>query len=490
MLSSSRKTTVVVAGLVLVGVTAPLVLYGILFGSLPTVLPPEAKRLLGTGATTTVVGRALLPVDPSATGTSTRPADATLNAGAVLSEDSLSATLVDVRPPAQFSAGHIEGAVNWPLEDIRATRSPDQIPAELRGRTLLLLCDVGMASRLAVRHLSQIDVEPVFNVRGGIQEWLRNAPQPEGQTWDRWRTRDGVGSLPFRESPPFEQALAVLSYFVVKPTYMLLSLVIVAALWTSLAGDIVALRWGLIAFFLGEAACAVNYFGYQETSYLWEYLHGAGMFVSFSFIAYAVLEGVDHRILGLSDPERRCTALRLCGACSKHADVPCGLHRCFYLLLAALLAITLIVPTADWHDNSYNTLIFGASYNYGHLRVFQQVENWYYPAVAMVLFSVSLTILFVQRRDPIPAAKLAFAAGLGPLGFGMFRMLLGAAYDQHRVWFLVWEETTEFLLISGICGLLWIFHRGLFPDAEQWLRSIWVHLNLAASVPTADKSEA
>jgi len=434
MFSSSQRTAAVVAGLILVGVGTPLAFYGLVFGGVPSVLPPEAKRRL--------------------------------------EEERSAAKLVDTRTQEQFAVGHIEGAVNWPLEKIRATTTPEQIPAELRRKTLLLLCDVGTVSRGAVRHLRRIGVESAFNVRGGIQEWMRNAPQPEGQAWDRWRTRNGAGSFPFRGSPLFEQALAVLSYFVVKPTYMLLSLVIVAVLWTSVAADLVALRWGMVFFFLGEAACAVNYFGYQETSYLWEYLHGAGMFVSFSFIAYAVLEAVDHRLLGLSDPERRCTAVRLCGACIKHADVPCGLHRAFYLLLAALIVITPIVPTADWRDTSYNTLIFGAPYNYGHLRVFQQVENWYCPAVAVVMFSVSLAILLVKRRNPLPLSKLAFAAGFGPLAFGMFRMILGAAYDQNRVWFLVWEETTEFLLIFGICCLLWIFRRSLLPDAERWLQQV------------------
>jgi len=451
MPNASRKTFAAVAALVAVGTVAPLALYGLLLACIPTLTPEEAKGLLSQG-------------NPPA-------------------------VLVDVRGAERFSAGHIEGAVNWPLEKVRAAASPDRLPAEIRGKTLLVVCDVGTGSRPAVWHLGRMAGVRAWDVRGGIQEWLRSAPQPEGRGWDRWRTPEGLGSFRFRTSPPWEQALAVLSYFFIKPIYMLLSLVIVAVLWRSTAADLVALRWGTLAFFLGESACAVNYFGYQETSYLWEYLHAAGMFVCFGFFAYAILEAVDDRILGLSDPARRCAAVRLCGACIKHADVPCGLKRSFYVFIPAVMAVAMMVPTAGWRDHSYNTLIFGQPYNYGHLRAFQQVENWYCPAAALVMLGASLAILPLKRREPIAAAKIAFAAGLGPLGFGMFRMLLGAAYDDNRVWFLFWEEATELLLMAGTCCLLWIFRRGLVPDADAWFRAVIALLSVESESPATDADD-
>jgi hypothetical protein len=336
-----------------------------------------------------------------------------------------------------------------------------------------------MTSRLATWHLRRIGVDRAFNVRGGIQEWMRNSPEAEGRGCDRWRTPFGVGSFPFRESPPVEQAIAVLSYFFIKPIYMLLSLLLVAVLWTSIASDLVALRWGILSFFLGEAACAVSYFGYQETSYLWDYLHGAGMAVSFGFITYALLEAIDERILGLSDSRRRCAAVRLCGTCVKQGDAPCGLQRSFYLLIPALMIVAMMIPTADWHDTSYNTLIFGRPYNYAHLRVEQQYENWCCPAIALLMLAAALAILLL-KRNPLGPAKIAFAAGVGFMAFGMLRMILGAAYDQNRVWFLFWEEATELLMVVGVCCLLWIFSRGLFPGFEAWFQSKLSSLGLAA----------
>ena len=243
--------------------------------------------------------------------------------------------------------------------------------------------------------------------------------------------------------------LAVLAYFFIKSIYMTLSLVIVVLLWRSTAVDLAAVRWGILAFFIGETACWVNYFGYKETSYFWDYVHAAGMFVCFGFLAYAVLEGIDRRILGLTDPERRCAAVRLCGACVKSAPVPCGLKRAFYLSIPALMIVAMMIPTADWRDNSYNTLIFGEPYNYGHLRVFQQLEDWYCPAAAVVMFGASLAILLFKRatrsgppRSPLPPASARW-------GSACSACCLGAAYDGNRVWVLFWEEATELLMTFG-----------------------------------------
>ena len=78
---------------------------------------------------------------------------------------------VDVRRPEVFSSGHLEGAVNWPLEEILATSRLEEIPPHFQQKKLLLICDVGWASCLAARHLAASGVQDVQNVRGGIQEW-------------------------------------------------------------------------------------------------------------------------------------------------------------------------------------------------------------------------------------------------------------------------------------------------------------------------------
>jgi hypothetical protein len=55
MRSVPRKPPIAVAALVLAGVVAPLLLYWIVFGAIPTVLPDGAKELLGKGTSATAL---------------------------------------------------------------------------------------------------------------------------------------------------------------------------------------------------------------------------------------------------------------------------------------------------------------------------------------------------------------------------------------------------------------------------------------------------
>jgi NADPH-dependent 2,4-dienoyl-CoA reductase/sulfur reductase-like enzyme/rhodanese-related sulfurtransferase len=73
--------------------------------------------------------------------------------------------LVDVRQPAEFEAGHIPGAVNIPLNELRARL--DELP---RDREVLLCCGVGQRSYYATRVLMQRGLR-VRNLPGGLQTW-------------------------------------------------------------------------------------------------------------------------------------------------------------------------------------------------------------------------------------------------------------------------------------------------------------------------------
>jgi len=414
-----------VAIVVLLGVIPPA-LYWLALGRLPTVTAPEAKRMLEE------------QTEPTA--------------------------LVDVRSKAAYEAGHLRGAESWPWGEIRKIERADQAPPALRDRRLLLICDVGWASGVAVAHLNHTGAASAANVRGGVQEWIRSVESVAGGPRDQWQVGGEVTTLPFRHAPPHEQMAAVLAFFIFKPIYTILAALVAALLWNKRALDLVALRWAMIFFFLGENACAANYLVFGETSYLLEYLHSLGMLLCFGAASLAVLEGFDARVLGLSDPQRRCAALPLCTECVKYTDTPCRLRRMFYVVIPACAVLAMMLPMADWQDTSYNTLIAGRVYNYAHLRIYQVLENWYCPAAAVTLFAASLSMLALKRTGAIAAAKIAFAAGLGPLGFGALRMLLGCAYDQNRVWYLFWEETTELLFIFACCLTLWIFRHRLAPE--------------------------
>ena len=352
--------------------------------------------------------------------------------------------LVDVRKPDAFAAGHLAAAVNWPLDAvIGGPRSRSNGPTSLRGKTPLFVCDVGVAARRAARHVESLGGRAMF-VRGGLQEWLHSARHETGSPLDTWR--NAAGELPdyrFRPSPLYEQALAVLAYFFMKPIYTVLSLAVIILLWTCRSPDLAALRWAMIFFFVGENCCAVNYSVFEERSYWMEYLHGVGMLLAFGFGSYALLEGIDRRILMLSDAQRRCAAAGLCGRCIKHADVPCGLRWLFCVLLPLLMVFSFLLPTAGWKDTAYITRIFGTPYVYGHLFAFQIFEDWYCGGAAVLLFAISLAVLLVasklaseRRRSSLPPVLARWdSAGCG-CSWGRLRSESGVVSvlgGRHRV---------------------------------------------------------
>ena len=413
----------------LTGGLLPLVFYYFLYGRVPNIKPAEAKGLLQM--------------------------------------ENTPAILVDIRSSDEFSAAHIDGAQNLSLKEIIAFKSLNEIPERFRNKTLLLLSENGMAGNLAARHLMSIGLEKVLNVRGGTQQWIASVAGPKGVVFDRWKTASGkISEFPFRRSPWYQQFLAVISGYAIKPLYTILSLTIVIILWRSKSADLAALRWGLIFFFIGENFCAINYLAFKHTSYFAEYLHSFGMLLCFSFVTYAALEGIDRRIIMLSNQDHKCAALSLCKECFKYTNTPCGLKRMFFIIIPALIFLALMPLCADWQDTSYNTVIFGTFYNYSHGVIQQQFEILYCPIIAIVMLVISILILLLKKENPLSSAKIAFAAGIGPLSFGVFRMILTNTYSNNLMWSGFWEETTELLFLVGVCFVLWLFRKSLFKTTN------------------------
>jgi NADPH-dependent 2,4-dienoyl-CoA reductase/sulfur reductase-like enzyme/rhodanese-related sulfurtransferase len=75
------------------------------------------------------------------------------------------AMLLDVREPSEFSAGHIEGALNLPLPQIR-----DRLNELPRDREIWLYCGVGQRSYYALRILMQHGFK-VRNLPGGFKTY-------------------------------------------------------------------------------------------------------------------------------------------------------------------------------------------------------------------------------------------------------------------------------------------------------------------------------
>ncbi|GGI90307.1 rhodanese-like domain-containing protein [Shewanella gelidii] len=79
------------------------------------------------------------------------------------------AKVVDVRAQDAFKKGHIVGAVNVPLSDIKN----NQIPSleKHKARPIILVCDAGVTSSQAGQLLVKQGFEDVNNLKGGMNDW-------------------------------------------------------------------------------------------------------------------------------------------------------------------------------------------------------------------------------------------------------------------------------------------------------------------------------
>ncbi|MCC7382584.1 MAG: rhodanese-like domain-containing protein [Deltaproteobacteria bacterium] len=77
------------------------------------------------------------------------------------------ARLIDVRTPEEFSAGHIKGAANIPLDAIQAN---PEIVGGLKDRPLVLYCRSGRRSEIAKGLLLRAGYREVLNL-GAIGNW-------------------------------------------------------------------------------------------------------------------------------------------------------------------------------------------------------------------------------------------------------------------------------------------------------------------------------
>ncbi|MDP2324113.1 MAG: rhodanese-like domain-containing protein [Gammaproteobacteria bacterium] len=77
------------------------------------------------------------------------------------------ALLVDVRTPQEFSAGHVEGAINIPHTDVESRASEF---GENKDREIVLYCRSGHRSGLAQESLKALGYTKVFNA-GAFQDW-------------------------------------------------------------------------------------------------------------------------------------------------------------------------------------------------------------------------------------------------------------------------------------------------------------------------------
>ena len=77
-------------------------------------------------------------------------------------------TIVDVRTPEEFAAGHLRDAKNIPLADL-GTRIGEL--EKSRSRSVIVVCQTGARADKAVRQLDAAGFADVVRLDGGIAAW-------------------------------------------------------------------------------------------------------------------------------------------------------------------------------------------------------------------------------------------------------------------------------------------------------------------------------
>jgi rhodanese-related sulfurtransferase len=431
---STRSTVLVIALAVFLGLL-PLGIYGALLGSAPQIHAAAALEILaGPGE---------------------------------------EAALVDVRPRPAYQERHIAGAISLPLDEILNLDTAKDLPAAVQNKTLLLVCDAGLLSARASRHLSGLGIS-AYSVRGGMQDWGRAWPQFKDSPFSRFELAGGVLQEPFRAMTPGEQVAAALALLWVKPTYMLLSATVSILLLRRKATDLRILGGGLLVFLIGEVFCAINYVFLKDNSYFAEYMHSYSMAIAFGLAAYALLEGLDQRLIHFTQADRRCAMLPICGPCVKYQAVRCGIRRIAQLLGVAVILLAVIPLLSPFSYTAYNTQIGMVTHYYVRPLVHQWFEARYSPLAAIVLVTLALFVLQLTPRTTLhPLARALFCAGVGFFGFAMFRVTLGMVYAEALVWATFWEELTELMFVAVGIYVLWVFQHSLLmgfklPDAFKF----------------------
>jgi len=82
--------------------------------------------------------------------------------------ESEAAVVVDVRSKKQFETGHLEGAINIPLD----SKNLQKIIAELNHKEpVLVYCDGGLESAQCAKILEDKGFIKIFDLDGGLSKW-------------------------------------------------------------------------------------------------------------------------------------------------------------------------------------------------------------------------------------------------------------------------------------------------------------------------------
>lgn len=390
----------------------------------------------------TLLAGFILPILAGAILRSTTPSLSPEHAARRLNDPGGKAVLIDVRSRTEYDAFSLRQARSLPMDEISDRARTAEVLKD--AETVFLICETGFTGSGAVRLMQRLGYRNVLNVSGGMDAWLASTAALDKTVRRKGAEAAGVTAVAW---PPFDQAVIVLAAFIVKPAYQIIAIVILVLLWKRRDRDLAALKGAMLAFLIGENACAANYLFFHDQSLLMEYFHMYGMVICFGLVVYACVEAADRRAFHFSDRDRPCALLRQCGQCYKYNDAGCTL-RSFLLVLIPACAVVAAIPLSGSLAYRFQEgAVFGTLSVFGQPIAYQYLEARFFPLFSLVFFGAAWSELARRKESGFGASQAWFAMGAGLLGFSLLRFFFYWGYQDQPLRADVWEEVTEFLFI-------------------------------------------
>jgi thiosulfate sulfurtransferase len=370
--------------------------------------------------------------------------------------------IIDVSAESAYRENHIAGAIHLNMAGIDGYAAKGPIAREGR---IIIICVHGRDSQIAAATFMAYGYRNVYSLLGGTRRWHElGYPLQSGS---------GIALEKKLLSPPvveisiLSQVAMTAAAFVVKPAYVMMSLLVFLILWRKKSGDLVLIRNAMLVFFIGENACTLNYLVASNKSVGLEFIHGLGMVGAFFLLFWGLVRFVDDRVLHYIEPDKTCAFQRHCRHCWKKEPVACGLHRLALWLLPALVFVALIPVTMPLRPFKIVMPVFLSDVVW--LKDFWNlfVEFRLYPILGAVCFFMAFLWLRKGQKALIKS-QLPFFLALGFTSYSFFRFGLLLPFNENQAWADWWEESTEFIMIAMVVLLLVVFKNQLELE-NTWL---------------------
>jgi len=381
------------------------------------------------------------------------PVDQTLSLSAAelrpLLEGESRPIVVDTRCREEYESGHLPGALKVTLNQLEGYLANADIS---RDRTIVAVCALGHESLVAAALARTMGFRKAVSLEGGMEKLPSGFPLVQGPA----PVEERLLRPRVLQAGTFEQVLVTITGLVIKPTYMLLSLVLVVILWRAPGRGLELVRRGLLLFFVGEAFCALNYIFTAGDCESLDIAHGLGMIGMGALVPWGLFLILDQEVPGLQDPDKPCPLLRLCRRCWKREQVPCYLRRLLRFAALVLAAVALLPLASPLVPSRPAVPVFGSTVIYAVDLPVQLLHFRLYPALGALLLAASAIAL--RNRGPISSrTQSLFFWGLGFTSFALFRFFLFQAYRTAPWWADAWEELTELLAVVAVAWGLYVF---------------------------------